>query len=75
MCLTDIASDTFLEKILKLGIKCWKAKKSRSIQADRTSKRSRTKLVIISVGDTVVVPIPDIDRGRCDARNLVGRVI
>ena len=68
--------ETFLEKRLKLiGIQRWKARKSQSIQADRMSKRSRTKLGNISVGDTVVVPIPDVDRGRCDARNLVGRVI
>ena len=39
------------------------------------SKRTRTKLGNISVGDTVVVSIPDVDRGRCDARNLVRRGI
>ena len=39
------------------------------------SKRSRTEFKPISVGDTVAVPIPNVDRGRCDARNLIGRVI
>ena len=39
------------------------------------SKRSGAEFGTFSVGEAVAVPIPNVDRGQCDARTLIGRVI
>ena len=44
-------------------------------QAKRMVKRSRLELQAGIVGDNVVVPIPTVDRGRGDARNILGVII
>ena len=41
-------------------------------QAERMVKRSRVDLQAGTIGDNVAVPIPAVDRGRGDARNIGG---
>ena len=43
-------------------------------QAESMVKRSKRIFPDAKVGDTVTVPIPSVDRGRCDPRNLIGVV-
>jgi hypothetical protein len=38
-------------------------------------KRSRVELQTGAVGDIVAVPIPMVDRGRGDARNILGVIV
>ena len=44
-------------------------------ETERMVKRSRLELQAGIVGDNVVVPIPTVDRGREDARNIPGVII
>ena len=44
-------------------------------QAERMVKRSRIDLQTGAIGDNVAVPIPAVDRGRGDARNILGVVV
>ena len=44
-------------------------------QAERMVKRSRVDLQAGTIGDNVAVPIPAVDRGRGDARNIWGVVV
>ena len=37
-------------------------------------KRSKIVLSEVKVGDNVTIPIPSVDRGRTDPRNLIGIV-
>jgi len=48
------------------------AQTSQLKQAERTVKRSRVEMVAGKVGDNVAVPIPLVDRGRGDPRNILG---
>ena len=38
-------------------------------------KRRRLELPVAQIGDNVAIPIPQVDRGRGDPRNIVGIVI
>ena len=44
-------------------------------QAERMVKRSRVEHVPGDIGDNVTVPIPLVDRGRGDPRNIMGVII
>ena len=44
-------------------------------QAERMVKRSKVDLKAGAVGDNVAVPIPLVDRGRGDPRNILGVII
>ena len=44
-------------------------------QAERMIKRSRTDLKPGAIGDYVAVPIPLVDRGRGDPRNIIGIIV
>ncbi|KAK7092401.1 hypothetical protein V1264_008149 [Littorina saxatilis] len=44
-------------------------------QAERMLKRSRTCLMSADKGDNVMIPIPLVDRGKGDPRNLIGVII
>lgn len=44
-------------------------------QAERMVKRSRVDLKAGTMGDNVALPIPAVDRGRGDARNILGIVV
>ena len=51
------------------------AKRAQECQADRMLKRRRLVLTTAKVGDTVTIPIPLVDRGRGDPRNLLGKIV
>lgn len=51
------------------------AQTSQLKQAERMVKRSRVEMVAGKVGDNVAVPIPLVDRGRGDPRNILGIVL
>ena len=38
-------------------------------------KRSKRIMTTVKVGDNVTVPVPNVDRGRADPRNLIGVVL
>ena len=44
-------------------------------QAQRMVKRSRLENVPGKIGDNVTVPVPLVDRGRGDARNIMGIIL
>lgn len=44
-------------------------------QAERMVKRSRTINVAGNPGDNVTIPIPLVDRGRGDSRNIMGVIV
>jgi hypothetical protein len=44
-------------------------------QAERVVKRSRVIMKDCTVGDNVAVPIPSVDRGRGDPRNILGVIL
>ena len=44
-------------------------------QVERMVKRSRIDLQAGAIGDNVAVPIPAVDRGRGDPRNILGVVV
>jgi hypothetical protein len=39
------------------------------------TKNTKTKLTVLSKGDNVIIPIPSVDRGPVDERNIKGVVI
>ena len=45
------------------------------IQAERMVKRSRIDLKVGEAGDNVAIPIPMVDRGRGDPRNILGIIV
>lgn len=45
------------------------------LQASKMLKLAKAKCPPAAVGDTVKVPIPDVDRGRTDPRNLLATVL
>ncbi|XP_076040906.1 uncharacterized protein LOC143025317 [Oratosquilla oratoria] len=52
-----------------------RARESRLSQAERMVKRSRIYLKAGEAGNNVPVPIPMVDRGRGDPRNIVGVIV
>ena len=52
-----------------------RACESQLIQAERMVKRSRIDLKVAEVGDNVAIPIPMVDKGRGDPRNILGVVL
>ena len=60
--------------ICKSGIKeKWRKRISKN-QASEMLKRSREKFPPGKVDDTVKLRIPDVDRGRCAPRNVIGAI-
>lgn len=51
------------------------ARASQTAQAERMVKRSRIELTAGQLGDNVAVPIPLVDRGRGDPRNILGVIV
>ena len=57
---------------------CAKRKRARepqAQQAERIVKRSRIDLKAEEIGDNVAVPIPMVDRGTGDPRNILGVIL
>ena len=44
-------------------------------QAFKMTRLAREKFPQGKVGDTVKVRVPDVDRGRCDSRNILGVIM
>ena len=51
------------------------AKRKQEKQANKMLELSNKRFKPAEIGDTVFVPIPDIDRGRCEAPNLKALVL
>ncbi|KAL8599759.1 hypothetical protein ACOMHN_042524 [Nucella lapillus] len=58
----------------RLGLK-GRGQKSVTNQAERMVKRSRIELQAGNIGDNVALPVPMVDRGRGDPRNILGIII
>ncbi|XP_068206695.1 uncharacterized protein [Palaemon carinicauda] len=54
---------------------CKRARETQLCQAERMVKRSRIDLRTGEIGDNVAVPVPYVDRGRGDPRNLTGNIM
>ncbi|EDV19080.1 uncharacterized protein TRIADDRAFT_62470 [Trichoplax adhaerens] len=52
-----------------------KAKRSQEMQAQRMLRNSAKRFKPIAVGKTVMVPVPEVDRGRTDFRNITAVVM
>ena len=46
------------------------AKKRQMIQADKMIQNTQKKLKVVEVGDTVMIPVPDVDIGKIDQNQL-----
>ena len=44
-------------------------------KAERMVKKSRLDIPHGNPGDNVAVPIPLVDRGRCDSHNILGVIL
>ena len=51
-----------------------RAHEAQSVQAERMDKRSKRVFGPVEVCDNVTIPIPQVDRGRADPRNIIGIV-
>ena len=51
------------------------AKRKQQDQADKMLERSAKRFKPAEINDTVLVPIPDLDRGRCDYPNIKAVVL
>jgi hypothetical protein len=74
---TEIASGhTFLdERLQNIANQRKRASESQIAQAETMVKRSKIDLKVAEVGDNVAVPVPLVDRGRGDPRNILGVVV
>ena len=50
-------------------------KKQQQKRADIMLTKSVERFAPALVGDTVMVPVPDVDRGRCEFRNIKAVVV
>lgn len=50
-------------------------KENTSVQAERMLKRSNKKFCEVSIDDNVVIPIPSVDKAKCEFSNLIGIVL
>ena len=48
------------------------ARENLKLQAKKMTKLSHKRYPSAEVGDSVKVRVPDVDRSRCDARNILG---
>ena len=51
------------------------AKKRQMREADRMIENTRKKLKVVDVGDTVMLPVPDVDKGKIDQNQLPAIII
>jgi len=51
------------------------AKRKQQVQADKMVEQSAKRFMAAKVGDTVMIPIPEVDRGRAEFRNVKGVVV
>ena len=72
-----VDSSESLSEIANIDIKRARkrAQSSQQVQADSLTKNTKTKLTVLSKGDNVIIPIPSVDRGPADQRNIKGVVM
>ncbi|XP_068206257.1 uncharacterized protein [Palaemon carinicauda] len=63
------------ERIKEIKRRQCEAADAQTSQAERMEKRSRVDLRAGEQGDNVAVPVPLVDRGRGDPRNILGVII
>ena len=68
-------SQVIEENTAQIRINRENAHTAQVVQAERMVKRSRLDLQAGIIGDNVAVPIPAVDRGRGDPRNILGVII
>ena len=79
--ITDLPFDADVQsKSVDQRIECIANQRKRTCeselaQAERMVKRSRIELKAGQIGDNVAVPIPMVDRGRDDPRNILGVIV
>ena len=67
-----VSVDSHLDKVRKTRKRTQQATTN---QAERMLKRSRTNLMAADKSDSVMIPIPLVDRGRGDPRNIIAIVL
>ena len=73
---TETATECVLSKRLdKIVSERGCAKRAMGVQAERMVKRSRVEVPHGQIGDNVIIPIPLVDRGRGDPRNILGIIL
>ena len=63
------------ERIKQIKMRRREAANAQTSQAERMVKRSRVDMQAGKQGDNVCVPVPLVDRGRGDPRNILGVII
>uniref|UniRef100_A0A914P793 Uncharacterized protein n=1 Tax=Panagrolaimus davidi TaxID=227884 RepID=A0A914P793_9BILA len=51
------------------------ARKAAKKQADKMQEASNKRFAVLKVGDNVRLPLPDVDRGKTDHRNVMGVIV
>ena len=73
---TETATECVLSKRLdKIVSERGCAKRALGVQAGRMVKRSRVEVPHGQIGDNVIIPIPLVDRGCGDPRNILGIIL
>ena len=67
-------SPSLCERRYTIAEKRRMAKENLELQAKKMTKSSCDKFPPANVGDTIKLRVPDIDRGRCDPRSVMGVV-
>ena len=65
-------SPTFCQRQIRITRKHIFARQNFKLQAEKMTKLSDKKYPSAEVGDSIKVCVPDVDRSRCDARNILG---
>jgi hypothetical protein len=68
-------SDVLEQRRIRINHQRKRARESMQQQAERMVKRSRIEHTPGDVGDNVTIPIPLVDRGRGDPRNILGVIV
>ena len=68
-------SPTLCQRQIRITRKRIFARKNLKLQAKKMTKLSDKKYSSAEVGDSVKVHVPDVDRSRCDARDILGVIL
>ena len=71
----DILTDSLEEMHHNIGIQRKRARDGLVVQSERMVQRSRLEQVAGDSGDNVTIPIPLVDRGKGDPRNIMGIIL
>ena len=70
-----VGSDDLLQRTIQIKRARNDARKGQLVQAECMVKRSKVDLKKGEEGDNVAIPIPMVDRGRGDPRNILGVIL